>query len=176
MRSARLGSARPLYYGLDMSRREAAEADEADRLLVNMKVPEKELMSDILKRLTGDSALPIYSNVEKFKRGKEGTYAIAEDIKETVKKREMVNAKERLRVGVISLSFFIFLYNLLFWSNIVFGSVGLSLFGFLTNRKRRASMIAALRKKWANLIYCRLNSMLMALTANLTFETPTGNI
>lgn len=86
-----------------MSRREAAEADAADSLLVNMKVPEKELMSDILKRLTGDSALPIYSNVEKFKRSKEGTYFIAEDIKETVKKREMVNAKERLRVGFSSL-------------------------------------------------------------------------
>lgn len=106
---------RPLSYGRDMSRREDVEADAADRLLVNMKVPEKELMSDILKRLTGDSALPIYSNVEKFKRGKEGTYSIAEDIKETVKKREMVNAKERLRVGVLSLSLSIFLHHLLFW-------------------------------------------------------------
>lgn len=82
-----------------MSRREVAEAVTADRLPANTKVPEEELMSDILKRLTGDSALPIYSNVEKFKRGKDGAYSIAEDIKETVKKREMVNAKERLRVG-----------------------------------------------------------------------------
>lgn len=65
-----------------------------------MKVPGEELMSDILKRLTGESALPVYSNVEKFKRGKDGTYFIAEDFNETVKKREMVNAKERLRVGV----------------------------------------------------------------------------
>ncbi|XP_075881573.1 factor in the germline alpha isoform X2 [Nelusetta ayraudi] len=81
-----------------MSRHEVAEAVPADRLLVNMKVPEEELMSDILKRLTGDSALPIYSNVEKFKRCKDGAYSIAEDIKETVKKREMVNAKERLRI------------------------------------------------------------------------------
>lgn len=82
-----------------MSRRDTAEADAVDRLLTSMKVPEEELMSDILKRLTGDSALPVYSNVEKFRRGKDGAYSIAEDIKETVKKREMVNAKERLRVG-----------------------------------------------------------------------------
>lgn len=114
-----------------MSRRETAEADAADRLLVNTKVPEKELMSDILKRLTGDSALPVYSNVEKFKRGKEGTYSIAEDIKETVKKREMVNAKERLRVGVLALSFYIFMLHLLFLSNTVFGGIGLVFFFFL---------------------------------------------
>lgn len=123
-----------------MSRREMAEADAAERLLVNMKVPEKELMSDILKRLTGDSALPIYSNVEKFKRGKEGTYSIAEDIKETVKKREMVNAKERLRVGVLSLSM---LCHLLFWSNIVFGGVGLGRFGSPANSKRRPASYTA---------------------------------
>lgn len=64
-----------------------------------MKVPEEELMSDILKRLTGESALPAYSNIEKFKRGKDGLYFVAEDFNETVKKRELVNAKERLRVS-----------------------------------------------------------------------------
>lgn len=63
-----------------------------------MKVPEEELMSDILKRLTGESALPVYSNVEKFRRGKDGSYYVAEDFTETVKKRELVNAKERMRV------------------------------------------------------------------------------
>lgn len=57
-------------------------------------------MSDILKRLTGESALPAHSNIEKFKRGKEGLYFVAEDFNETVKKRELVNAKERLRVSV----------------------------------------------------------------------------
>lgn len=66
---------------------------------VNMKVPEEELMSDILKRLTGESALPVYSNIEKFKRAKDGFYFVAEDFTETVKKRELVNAKERLRVS-----------------------------------------------------------------------------
>lgn len=65
-----------------------------------MKVPKEELMSDILKRLTGESALPVYNNIEKFKRGKEGLYFVAEDFTETVKKRELVNAKERLRVSV----------------------------------------------------------------------------
>lgn len=65
-----------------------------------MKVPEEELMSDILKRLTGESALPVYSNVEKFRRGKDGSYFVAEDFTETVKKRELVNAKERMRVSV----------------------------------------------------------------------------
>lgn len=65
-----------------------------------MKVPEEELMSNILKRLTGESALPVYSNIEKFKRGKDGLYFVAEDFHATVKKRELVNAKERLRVSV----------------------------------------------------------------------------
>lgn len=64
-----------------------------------MKVPEEEAMGDILKRLTGESALPVFSNIEKFKRGREGVYFIAEDFNETVKKRELVNAKERLRVS-----------------------------------------------------------------------------
>ncbi|KAJ0021802.1 hypothetical protein NQD34_009292 [Periophthalmus magnuspinnatus] len=63
-----------------------------------MKSPEQELMGDILKRLTGESALPVYSNIEKYKRGKDGMYFMAEDFIETVKKREMVNAKERLRI------------------------------------------------------------------------------
>lgn len=67
---------------------------------VIMKVPGEELMSDILKRLTGESALPVYSNVEKFRRGKDGSYFVAEDFTETVKKRELVNAKERMRVSV----------------------------------------------------------------------------
>ncbi|XP_034548828.1 factor in the germline alpha [Notolabrus celidotus] len=73
--------------------------------LVRMKVPEEELMSDILKRLTGESALPLYSNVEKFKRGKDGLYFVAEDFNETVKKRELVNAKERLRIRNLNTMF-----------------------------------------------------------------------
>ncbi|KAJ0063823.1 hypothetical protein NL108_011055 [Boleophthalmus pectinirostris] len=70
-----------------------------------MKAPEKELMGDILKRLTGESALPVYSNIEKYKRGKDGQYFVAEDFIETVKKREMVNAKERLRIRNLNTMF-----------------------------------------------------------------------
>nr|ACH91670.1 FIGalpha [Tetraodon nigroviridis] len=70
-----------------------------------MKVPEEELMSDILKRLTGESALPVHSNVEKFRRGKDGCYFVAEDFTETVKKRELVNAKERMRIRSLNTMF-----------------------------------------------------------------------
>ncbi|XP_018523819.1 factor in the germline alpha [Lates calcarifer] len=74
-------------------------------LVVKMKVPEEELMSDILKRLTGESALPVYCNIEKFKRAKDGLYFVAEDFSETVKKRELVNAKERLRIRNLNTMF-----------------------------------------------------------------------
>ncbi|XP_062273143.1 factor in the germline alpha [Scomber scombrus] len=70
-----------------------------------MKVPEEELMSDILKRLTGESALPVYNNIEKFRRGKDGLYFVNEDFNETVKKRELVNAKERLRIRNLNTMF-----------------------------------------------------------------------
>uniref|UniRef100_A0A3Q2P0P9 Folliculogenesis specific bHLH transcription factor n=1 Tax=Fundulus heteroclitus TaxID=8078 RepID=A0A3Q2P0P9_FUNHE len=70
-----------------------------------MKVPEAEIMSDILKRLTGESALPLYCSVEKFKRGRDGLYFVAEDFNETVKKRELVNAKERLRIRNLNAMF-----------------------------------------------------------------------
>ncbi|KAM3610773.1 uncharacterized protein V6R79_008770 [Siganus canaliculatus] len=70
-----------------------------------MKVPVEEFMGDILKRLTGESALPVYSNIEKFKRGKDGLYFVAEDFSETVKKRELVNAKERLRIRNLNTMF-----------------------------------------------------------------------
>ncbi|XP_030271533.1 factor in the germline alpha [Sparus aurata] len=73
--------------------------------VADMKVPEEELMSDILKRLTGESALPVYSNIEKFRRGKDGSYVVAEDFQETVKKRELVNAKERLRIRNLNTMF-----------------------------------------------------------------------
>ncbi|XP_028313761.1 factor in the germline alpha [Gouania willdenowi] len=70
-----------------------------------MKVPQEESMNDILIRLTGESALPVYGNIEKFKRGKSGTYYVAEDFSETVKKREIVNAKERLRIKNLNTMF-----------------------------------------------------------------------
>ncbi|XP_069022279.1 factor in the germline alpha [Embiotoca jacksoni] len=70
-----------------------------------MKVPEEESMGDILKRLNGVSALPVYSNIEKYRRGREGSYFVAEDFRETVKKRELVNAKERLRIRNLNTMF-----------------------------------------------------------------------
>ncbi|KAF7199676.1 factor in the germline alpha isoform X1 [Nothobranchius furzeri] len=70
-----------------------------------MKVPQAELMSDVLKRLTGESALPVYCSIEKFKRGREGLYFVAEDFNETVKKRELVNAKERQRIRNLNTMF-----------------------------------------------------------------------
>ncbi|MEQ2194928.1 hypothetical protein XENOCAPTIV_004830, partial [Xenoophorus captivus] len=70
-----------------------------------MKVPEAELMSDILKRFTGESALPLYCSIEKFKRGRDGLYFVAEEFCETVKKRELVNAKERLRIRNLNAMF-----------------------------------------------------------------------
>ncbi|KAM9391520.1 factor in the germline alpha [Pholidichthys leucotaenia] len=70
-----------------------------------MKVPQEESMTDILKRLTGESVLPAYSNIEKFKRGRKNLYFIAEDFSDTVKKREMVNAKERQRIRNLNTMF-----------------------------------------------------------------------
>ncbi|KAL0979203.1 hypothetical protein UPYG_G00182080 [Umbra pygmaea] len=63
-----------------------------------MKVPECELMGDILVRKTGDSLLPIHSNVAKFRRGNDGLYFHTEDWNEIVKRRQLVNAKERMRI------------------------------------------------------------------------------
>ncbi|XP_071338159.1 factor in the germline alpha [Trachinotus anak] len=74
-------------------------------LFGEMKVPAEELMGDILRRLTGESVLPVYSNIEKFKRAKDGLYFVAEDFSETVKKRELVNAKERLRIRNLNTMF-----------------------------------------------------------------------
>ncbi|XP_068617003.1 factor in the germline alpha [Brachionichthys hirsutus] len=70
-----------------------------------MDVPAEELMSDILKQLTGESALPAYSNIEKLKRGKDGSYFVSKDFSETVKKRELVNAKERMRIRNLNTMF-----------------------------------------------------------------------
>ncbi|XP_057687768.1 factor in the germline alpha [Corythoichthys intestinalis] len=70
-----------------------------------MKVPDVVLMSDILKRMTGESALPVYCNIEKFKRVNNGFYVVAEDFHESVRKREQVNAKERLRIRNLNTMF-----------------------------------------------------------------------
>ncbi|XP_010874917.1 factor in the germline alpha isoform X2 [Esox lucius] len=63
-----------------------------------MRVPERELMGDILVRKTGETLLPIHSNVAKFRRGNDGVYVHTEDWNEIVKRRQLVNAKERMRI------------------------------------------------------------------------------
>ena len=56
-------------------------------------------MGDILMRAIGEPVLPIHCNVTKFRRGSNGQYVDAEDWSEIVKRRQMVNAKERQRVS-----------------------------------------------------------------------------
>ncbi|KAK6306188.1 hypothetical protein J4Q44_G00231130 [Coregonus suidteri] len=63
-----------------------------------MRVPERELMGNILVRETGEPLLPSHSNIAKFKRGNDGLYVHTEDWNEIVKRRQLVNAKERMRI------------------------------------------------------------------------------
>ncbi|KAJ8005837.1 hypothetical protein DPEC_G00122060 [Dallia pectoralis] len=63
-----------------------------------MRVPEREIMGDILVRKTGDTRLPVHANVAKFRRGNDGLYVHTEDWNEIVKRRQLVNAKERMRI------------------------------------------------------------------------------
>lgn len=72
---------------------------------VIMNVPERELMGDILLQETGETLLPVHVNIVKLKRTNGGHYITAEDRDETVKKRQLANAKERLRVSVFVSSF-----------------------------------------------------------------------
>ncbi|XP_070993037.1 factor in the germline alpha isoform X2 [Oncorhynchus clarkii lewisi] len=62
-----------------------------------MSVPERELMGNILVSETGEPLLPSHSNIAKFKRGNDGLYVHTEDWSEIVKRRQLVNAKERMR-------------------------------------------------------------------------------
>ncbi|XP_036383877.1 factor in the germline alpha [Megalops cyprinoides] len=63
-----------------------------------MRVPEHELMGDVLSRMHGGIPLPVYANIAKFRRGNNGLYVDTEDWNEVLKRRQMVNAKERLRI------------------------------------------------------------------------------
>uniref|UniRef100_A0A674F3W1 Factor in the germline alpha n=1 Tax=Salmo trutta TaxID=8032 RepID=A0A674F3W1_SALTR len=63
-----------------------------------MSVPERELMGNILVSETGEPLLPSHSNIAKFKRGNDGLYVHTEDWSEIVKRRQLVNAKERMRI------------------------------------------------------------------------------
>lgn len=64
-----------------------------------MKVPERELMGDILLRESAEPSLPVHVNIGKFVRLDDGQYIDTEDRDKAVKRRQLANAKERLRVS-----------------------------------------------------------------------------
>ncbi len=65
-----------------------------------MKVPERELMGEVLLRDSAEPSLPVHVNIAKFVRLDDGQYVDTEDRGKTVKRRQLANAKERLRVSV----------------------------------------------------------------------------
>ncbi|XP_012671336.2 factor in the germline alpha [Clupea harengus] len=70
-----------------------------------MNVPERELMGDILLQETGEPLLPVHVNIVKLRHTSGGVYVTAEDRDEAVKKRQLANAKERLRVKSLNSMF-----------------------------------------------------------------------
>lgn len=64
-----------------------------------MKVPERELMGDILLRESTEPSLPVHVNIGKLFRTEDGQYMDMEDRDDAVKRRQLANAKERLRVS-----------------------------------------------------------------------------
>ncbi|GAA6071231.1 factor in the germline alpha [Tachysurus ichikawai] len=64
-----------------------------------MKVPERELMGDVLLRETTEPSLPVHVNIGKLLRTEDGQYIDMEDRDDAAKKRQLANAKERLRVS-----------------------------------------------------------------------------
>ncbi|XP_018617971.1 factor in the germline alpha isoform X2 [Scleropages formosus] len=63
-----------------------------------MRVPECELSRDLVSRLRRESPLPQLAAIRKFRRALDGRYVDSEDWSEGVRRRQMVNAKERLRI------------------------------------------------------------------------------
>ncbi|XP_067263882.1 uncharacterized protein [Chanodichthys erythropterus] len=70
-----------------------------------MKVPERELMGDILLRESAEPSLPVHVNIGKFVRLDDGQYIDTEDRDKAVKRRQLANAKERLRVRSLNSMF-----------------------------------------------------------------------
>ncbi|KAF4074181.1 hypothetical protein AMELA_G00236570 [Ameiurus melas] len=70
-----------------------------------MKVPERELMGDILLRESTEPSLPVHVNIEKLHRTEEGQYTDMEDRDDVANKRQLANAKERLRVRSLNSMF-----------------------------------------------------------------------
>uniref|UniRef100_A0A672R8H6 Factor in the germline alpha n=1 Tax=Sinocyclocheilus grahami TaxID=75366 RepID=A0A672R8H6_SINGR len=70
-----------------------------------MKVPERELMGDILLRESAEPSLPVHVSIGKFVRLDDGQYIDTEDRDKAVKRRQLANAKERLRVRSLNSMF-----------------------------------------------------------------------
>ncbi|XP_047005824.1 factor in the germline alpha isoform X4 [Ictalurus punctatus] len=70
-----------------------------------MKVPERELMGDILLRESTEPSLPVHVNIEKLLRTEDGQYTDMEDRDDVAQKRQLANAKERLRVRSLNSMF-----------------------------------------------------------------------
>ncbi|XP_058231338.1 factor in the germline alpha isoform X3 [Hemibagrus wyckioides] len=70
-----------------------------------MKVPERELMGDILLRESTEPSLPVHVNIGKLLRTEDGQYMDMEDRDDAAKKRQIANAKERLRVRSLNSMF-----------------------------------------------------------------------
>ncbi|MCI4392901.1 hypothetical protein PGIGA_G00151260 [Pangasianodon gigas] len=70
-----------------------------------MKVPERELMGDILLRESTEPSLPVHVNIGKLLRTEDGQYMDMEDRDDAAKKRQLANAKERLRVRSLNSMF-----------------------------------------------------------------------
>uniref|UniRef100_A0A3B1JPY2 Factor in the germline alpha n=1 Tax=Astyanax mexicanus TaxID=7994 RepID=A0A3B1JPY2_ASTMX len=65
---------------------------------VLMEVPERELMGDVLLRESDEPSLPVHVSIGKFVRTADGRYQNTEDREDAAKRRQITNAKERLRV------------------------------------------------------------------------------
>ncbi|XP_036454725.1 factor in the germline alpha [Colossoma macropomum] len=72
---------------------------------VLMQVPERELMADILLRESDEPSLPVHVNIGKFLRAENGRYVDTEDREDAAKRRQIANAKERLRVKSLNSMF-----------------------------------------------------------------------
>uniref|UniRef100_A0AAY4BDQ4 Factor in the germline alpha n=1 Tax=Denticeps clupeoides TaxID=299321 RepID=A0AAY4BDQ4_9TELE len=70
-----------------------------------MTVPERELMGEVLLRESGEAVLPVHVNIVKLHKAEDGTYVHTEDKDDAVKKRQLANAKERLRVRSLNTMF-----------------------------------------------------------------------
>ncbi|XP_046697496.1 factor in the germline alpha [Silurus meridionalis] len=70
-----------------------------------MKVPEREMMGDILLHESTEPSLPVHVNIGKLLRTEDGQYMDMEDRDDATKKRQIANAKERLRVRSLNSMF-----------------------------------------------------------------------